>query len=326
MKKAILSFLSAAVLSFGATSQTFPYEHTVLDGTYENLMDPSVVSTDPLWDDFDFTVELGFNFNLFGQTISYITIADPGIQLYSEGKTITLVTPLYGDVCNADTLNLVSTVGYITEGAPGNRIFKVEWKNVGFYAERNLFGTFNNRLNLQVWLYENGNVIEFRYGPYNLPNPELLNEFGGQTLFFAANIPMDGSQSGDLWNISGDVMAPNITWSELANVNPENFLPINLPVNGLIYRFAPAEVISVNETANAEFNLFPSVTSEAINVRFSQAGNHALVIRDISGREVMRQQTTGSQSMFDVSSLPSGAYFVQTTLNGKLAVARFIKQ
>jgi hypothetical protein len=62
----------------------------------------------------------------------------------------------------ANPLN--SPINYELSGSSSNHVLKIEWRNAGFYHDNS-----SNKIDFisfQLWLYEDANNIEMRYGPH----------------------------------------------------------------------------------------------------------------------------------------------------------------
>jgi hypothetical protein len=63
---------------------------------------------------------------------------------------------------------------------------------------------------------------------------------------------------------------------------------------------------------NFEFSMRPNPASDFVNIQLVEGGIHQLILSDISGKQLMKMNASGSVKM-DVSSLPSGVYLVEIT-------------
>jgi hypothetical protein len=73
-------------------------------------------------------------------------------------------------------------------------------------------------------------------------------------------------------------------------------------------------------------SVYPDPANDIITVKISgeKAGNN-LAIMNIEGRKLIDRQITGSSIRIDISSLPSGVYFVQVIGERMVEVGKFIK-
>ena len=327
MLRTLLTLLTAALVT-AVTAQQFPYDLTVLNQPYQNIMDPSTITSGADWDDFDELVDLGFEFILMGDTIETIYINDPGAQVYAVGKTsVSLISPMYADVINADSLEVVSFVGYTVEGLPGDRIFKIEWNNTGLYYEFAANSTYNSRCNWQVWFYENGSIIEFHYGNSSVSDLTYLNEFGGPTAVFIDDLDFK-TGIGNAWALVGNVSNPTTQlFSLLSKEGPGSGLN-GIPSTGTVYRFAPAAPVSVQTITSEQpsLRIWPTLVNDQLTIALDATNTPLCIVRDLSGREIERNLLTNDITILDVSNYRSGVYFVQIQEGVQVATRKFIKE
>jgi hypothetical protein len=73
-------------------------------------------------------------------------------------------------------------------------------------------------------------------------------------------------------------------------------------------------------------SVYPDPANDLITIKISgeKAGNN-LTIMNIEGRKLIDRQITGSSTQIDISTLPSGVYFVRVTNHRTMQVGKFIK-
>jgi hypothetical protein len=311
MKK--LFFIPLVLAVFSLNAQVFPYELTVLNQDYQQLADPNSFTTTPDWDDFDGQADFGFDFNMFGSTINGILISEPSGLIQIGGKgTMNLYSAMYSDLVNADSLEVVSTVGYVVEGEAPNRIAKLEWNNAGLYGEADSLNSFSMRLNYQVWFYEGTNVFEFRYGSNSITDFFFLNEMSAPFIFFVTDLDFATGSAGAAWSLQGDPTNPAIGDVSLdAKLPPNDAFLTSMPSNGTVYRFAPTVASSVSELNAASFKAYPTVFENNINVNSELNGYNVAILRDLTGKEVQRFNVQKGNQSIDLSNLNSGVYLLQ---------------
>ena len=89
----------------------------------------------------------------------------------------------------------------------------------------------------------------------------------------------------------------------------------------------PYDLNVQNITENNAFSIYPNPATDIITVELSgttHGGN--LTIVDIEGQQVITRQITESKTQMDLSSLPSGVYFVRLIGDRTTAVGKFVKQ
>jgi len=173
------------------------------------------------------SVHLPFHFNFCGSSTDSVIIETNGFVVFDKLKTLSLVS-FNNFSSKRDSLrNYVSSINYSVEGAPPNQIFKLEFKNLSL----NEFSYYDN-LSYQIWLYENGNIIEYHIGNSYY---STLSDWTMPVLLGTINQSMNTDQKAFL--ISGDPSAPTGQLisgeSGLENLN-------NIPHEGIIYRLIPS--------------------------------------------------------------------------------------
>ena len=114
-----------------------------------------------------------------------------------------------------------SDVFYKLTGEPGSRIFKLEWKNVGFYREIAEQGTANNYTNFQLWIYEGSSDIEVRFGPNYTPDFDYIHFDNGVLVALSDSIGYLGWGPGQILYLKGPedqvelvtVASPEFVWT-----------------------------------------------------------------------------------------------------------------
>jgi hypothetical protein len=74
-------------------------------------------------------------------------------------------------------------------------------------------------------------------------------------------------------------------------------------------------------------NVYPNPASDFITVDASLIQTKCqLSILNLSGQELIARQITEPKTQIDISSLPSGVYFVRLTSDKTVSTGKFIKQ
>lgn len=133
MKKIISLFL--LVLGISLNAQNCMYDFSVSTGTYQNLTNGTSLNNGMFWDDPNYTIPVGFDFDICGNTYNTIYITDWGYggSVFSEQNPVgalSLIVPISQDIIDLShgTGNSLSPISYKTIGTARNRILKIEWK------------------------------------------------------------------------------------------------------------------------------------------------------------------------------------------------------
>jgi hypothetical protein len=215
----------------------------------------------------------------------------------------------------------LSPVSYQVEGAVGNRIIKFEAKEVGSRHEQAVNpGILVNYVSFQVWLYENSQVIEFRYGPSVMPSDSI---FYGENQGVQNTGPIVGifNETPNDWVecwLQGPVGSPSL-------VSTAQFM-IGTPANGTIYRFNPVSTTSVAEQQlSSQLKAFPNPATDLLQLQLQNNQASALVqLYDLSGREVKRVLMSEMQTTLDISDLAAGMYNLR--MKGAAGSLKIIKK
>lgn len=300
-------------LTFTSRAQEFPYPFSVYNEPFTYLEEATDLTAGELWDDPEFVVPIGFDWTFFGNTISEITLLAPGSQMIGElsgEMTVDLYYPYVADIMNASTEEYVSPITYSLEGTPGDLIFKIEWRNVGFYGEFQQFGSFGNTTNFQMWIYQNGNMLEYRYGDNTIKSPDDIHFFGGPLVLIGDEVSIDGNTWTGLWTIAGDPDNPTVTpMPENIDNLDESYILSGEPASGTVYRFGE-EALNVRETNATDVVLWPNPAQDWLRILSTAPSNYT--IYNTVGQAVRSGQLINDQTDLNIADLESGIYIFTT--------------
>ena len=339
MKKLCLLTLLAVLFSLQAESQSsskpdrkvfhghqategsrgsFTYLFSVLNEPYEDLTGATSLNQNDLWDDPAYTVSIPFPFELNGNPISYVEFFGTGMFFQSATSNPdigTYVFPFEVDLIDRGYVGGVSMspISYKVDGAAGSRILKVEMKNAGSYIEYDALGTTDMYVNLQMWLYETSNRVEFRFGESLISNPAVFYADGGA---------LSGITDYDMVNdvlinghfLGGSAAAPQLNMSDVTLEGT--------PDDGTVYRFSltpPVELVVTGQNANSFCNPDGSATATVTGgtapftylwsngettptITNLDAGVYSVTVTDASG-----ESATGSVTITNVNPLNPNA-------------------
>jgi hypothetical protein len=316
MKQFFILFVWVAFAQMGR-AQTIPYTFIVDQADYVPLTN-AIAANDGVWDDPDITTPLGFQFELWGQPMT-------SIFWYGE-----LTANIVGGLPNADPTPLLisygadlidrgydsgvslSPISYKTEGAPGSRIFKMEWANAGFFEDE----TGDAFTNMQVWLYEGTNNIEIRFGPTQVNDLSVFTDFSGPLIGLMDQYSINAGTFQNLYYLAGPTEHPTLNQVSLSSADTLNATLNDAPGNGLVYRFTTNTVgINTLNSLDQQVRVFPSLATDAISIAFDsditvENSDFRYRITDQLGKNVQGGTMTDALTRVDVSSLPAGAYYV----------------
>jgi hypothetical protein len=226
-------------------SGAFLYSLSVTTDDYTDLTNPIDVNNGEIWDDPEYTVPIGFPFTLNGHDLTHLSFFGFGFLLAAPTSNPDIqvgVFPFEADLIDRGALEEIeslSPIGYQLEGAPGSRIFKLEIKNAGSYYELADNDESTMFINLQLWLYEGSNKVEFRYGPMSIGDEAVF--YGGETGAYIGITDIDGN-SGEVTEahfLSGNAFKPALS-DQLVAVN-------GTPPPGFVYIMSlPSEPLELD--------------------------------------------------------------------------------
>tara|TARA_R110002049_G_scaffold171016_3_gene337613 strand:- start:6194 stop:7189 length:996 start_codon:yes stop_codon:yes gene_type:complete len=330
MKKTLLFIASAFLIALNANSQTYGYATT--SATYTNLVNPTSVNNGMTWDDPDTSISTGFTYQLFGNNYDSLYFGfGLGSYLTPLRNPFAQIIPIIG-LSSADIIDRgafstsqtsLSPISTKVEGASGNRIFKLEFRNAGFYGDLDDDGISTDFINMQLWIYENSGDIEYHFGPSNVSQPLLAYDTVGAVHSLIPNV--------DIFN--GQVSPNSILLEGPAN-NPIAYkdssfrVVTGTPASGTVYRFINGGSVSLKELVkNADqltFEVFPNPAVDfiSLNLELTDLISNVVSIYNMKGQLV---SIKGFEKRINLSDLNQGTYFIEAITNEGRAIAKFVK-
>lgn len=312
------------------------YELSTFTENYSELVGVTSLNQGLAWDGDEFwDIPLGFEMDYLGKKIISIGIFDGALLWIDNGDINGL--DLFGSFL-ADrgilTGSSQSPISYKTEGEIGSRIFKLEWKNVGFSDEISKNDESNDYANIQLWMYESDNIFEFRYGDSEINYPELsYNGSDGPVPYLEHNIDTNTYWAFDTteYIVSGNPLSPELLYftPQTDTVGLQIGLSSDIP-EGTVYRFTP-KITSVFEGGLEDFKiiLYPTLTKNGrITVEFTseQAANTwQFSIVNLQGQVLQQGSLAPYENQLTLhENLPIGNYIITFYGNNLLPVSKRI--
>ena len=287
------------------------YSFSMTTGTYSDLEETISVNNNQPWDDPEYVIPIGFDFDLYDITIDsiYIGIGMGGLvssKIDTNYIAEYLIIPFETDLIDRgiDSVFSQSPISYKLEGTTGNRILKIEWKNAGFYDEMDVLGTLDDYINFQLWLFEETNDIEIHFGPNMITNPEI-NYWGetGATIGLAGMT--DDYEIENAYFLSGEPSNPIIV-DTLVYLN-------GTPSDGTIYKFSKSTTgIEVANLSAVIPKVYPNPTNGIFNIEKITSESSTYKVTDITGKLIQQGMLTGKATVVDLSKNIRGVYFLKT--------------
>lgn len=313
------------------------YSFSVYNNPYEDIENGTSITNDLIWYDFSAQIPIGFNFELFGESISelYIhqNVAAPNILTPAENYVGThpFIIPFGASIVdramddsfsNENEPGGQSNISYIVDGEMGSRIFKMEYNNIGFEEDIWQNGSSIDFVNFQLWFYEDSNVIEIHFGSSNITNFDVdFQEFGGPFIWLIPALSLDedgeGGPNSAIYSLIGNAQNPELIYG-----NELNSLT-GMPQNGTVYRFNPQSMNVSDVLSQDGIKVYPNPTTNHININTDIIINQVVIV-DSSGKIVETIQNPSN--VINLSTLKAGIYYITITYDGTQQTHKVIKK
>lgn len=331
MKK-LISMLALGLLTNtnGAQAQ-MPYNVTTGAQPYTALTGATNInSTTPWTDTTNFSVPLGFNFKIGDKTTNKLNLTGVNILGSDTTGTIAGISFMGTSLVDRGTLDGTSKspIRYSISGVLGKRICKLEFHNAGFGDENSMYSTLDDSLNMQVWLREDSNIIELRFGPSKITHHSDYFFFGGPMLGYVKNMDYKAMSFDKIYLLSGNPTAPTIDSATDVSISYPTLSAY--PDSGTVYRFIPKNIpkSSLNtELAEATTGLkvYPTICTNNLFVENLLPATTYKIISLIGNTKLSGAINNGMNTV-DVSMLPAGMYVMMVKSEDVYNSYKFIKQ
>jgi len=317
MKKTITLSL-ALVCSLFSFAQFAGYQVEIFQEEYNDLISATEVSdSSDQWDDPIYEMPIGFLTEILGYVTNTLSTAGaPGGALLNTsdysgdegaGGFLFYLADLIDQGASGGEY---SPISYITEGEPGNQIFKLEFKNAGFYGDYIYPDTIASFINVQFWLYEADGSWESRIGPNLIVNPENLFEYNngpivGMVLFDTADQ--------DVVYLVNDQVDPAVI--DTISYGNDYLVGIQSPEENTVIRFSRVISSVSNSKTLTGISLFPTLSRSQIQVNIDNdeinLDELSIRIYDLTGRIFYENKSIESgQISVPVEHLTAGQYYL----------------
>jgi len=324
MKKLILGLM--LMLALQANAQYKYYRDSTYTMPFNFLTGATSVNNGQWWDDDLFVVPLGFDFWLFKDSISAVTISGTGAIVTSTADPdnadyVTGIIAHGSDLVDRDTseMSSFSPISYVTTGVAPNRICKIEWANAGFYYAMDA-GQYTDSINFQLWLYETSHLIEVHYGNGNYVSDFSELYDGGPGAFFGIFDSLDLNSPNAacrvMYNFAGNKNTPHLdSLFSLDFAVPPGV--DSSPVAGTVYRFIPKfsgnggalGYTTVSSHVDHQIDYLQTVNELRMDVFSNEP--YQYVLTDINGRMIERGQISRGRKVIHTDQFGSGMYVLK---------------
>ena len=335
MNKIIFLISITSFFYFNSNAQQSLYLE-ILSDTYEEINNPISLSNGNIWDDPEYVVPVGFDFELFGNIQDSLFFGDGlGGNLFMypeevEGKP--MLIPYSDDLVDRGYHSNIaqSDIAYVTEGTVGNRVFKLQWKNAGFYDEISELDSSYSFVNFQLWIYEEDNAIEMRYGTSDIVFPELVFFNGeGPIIGFIDSLQQAGEFFKRFYYLEGSAELPILQTAPAGvDIDTISTFLIGSPPEGIVYRFTDMPVSTSSlDSFNHLISIYPTITRKYLNVTYSDLPYSSILpysIYTLNGQEIVTAMLPPN-GQIELPYLAAGYYYLKIEMpDGKSTSLPFL--
>ncbi len=330
----ILLFSLLSMCFFDVYSQSYNFE--VAQGSYEDLEGSISLNGNMTWDDPDYLIPIGFDFEFFDFQTENLLLTGLGSDIaltLSFEDELPIMIPFGADIIDRGydivlgepTLGSQSNISYLLVGAEGNRILKVEWKNVGFYDELDENGVSNDFANFQLWLYEGSNNFEIHFGESSVNYPEFSFDIGtGPLVLFDPAYNIDWEElSENALVLTGDPSSPELF---IGPINLEDAYLEGMIPNGTIFSFINPTSSTVDQVAtDITIDIFPNPAGDLLNYSFNDFLSEltSVTISNMAGQKIVN--FINPTSPLNISNLNPGMYILTINTTEGIVSKKLIK-
>ena len=325
--KNLIALILLITITVSAQAQ-MPYNFTYKSETYTPLTNGIALSDTNAWDESIYAIPLGYKFQLGNRMVD--TIFLNSFSLISQDTSTQVMDGLVfidadlQDRGALDSSNSKSPISYEISGTKGDRICKIEIANAGFYAERDLYNTMDDYVNIQLWIYEADSKFEMRYGPSQITNPtDYFVSQTGPIVGYADYFNSDES-SGIVYLLSGDYDSPTL---DSFSFSISGYTLSSYPKEGTVYTFTPKKTLGIDRNkVLQDVQIYPTAVRDNLHINLGENTDAEYRIISATGQTTNLYGTMDNRSnMLDLSHLPSGMYILQLSSNGVGGAYRFTK-
>lgn len=323
MKTAL--FFSFFLITGTALSQD-AYIFSTFTDSYTEFSDGTDV-VDEVWLEPQFVIPLGFDYATPGVVSDELTSSGVGgtFSFFDQFQLPETTLGVLEYIVDGAAISgePASTIQYKVIGEPGTQICKVQYSDCAFFNEvYSSEASAQNRMSYQIWLYEGSNAVEIRFGPSDVPQPQLVFDGrDGPRVTFVTGIPFENIDNAVYGTIlEGDPQNP-----VLGDPSPPTSEPPGLnamPESGRVYRFAP-NTTSLNESIAAAIEIYPTLAQNTLIVKSGFNGRRRYQIHGLSGKAVKSGMLPKNGSI-DISTFTRGIYLI--SIEGIKVAQKFVKQ
>ena len=274
MKKRLILLIFSQVLLLSVKAQNFVFSQAAKP--YTEIIGATSIDISKYTD----TIPIGFDILVQGQKSNVIVVSHFGGYFYFPNQLATQFAFFGTELTGGD-------FSYLVEGATGNRIFKLQAKNVGFGHDF----TQQDYINAQVWIYEADNTIEVRYGKSYIQNWDF-------DFYFGLGGPQVGFTNLKLTGGAGLPVTTNVDTARITGA----------PANGKVYIFK-VQNVAIQEYERLDINVYPNPAKSYLVL--TDEVKEAFLYSETGLRLQLTVCKQGEEFIVDVSNVKQGVYWLK---------------
>ncbi|MCU0431582.1 MAG: T9SS type A sorting domain-containing protein, partial [Cytophagaceae bacterium] len=265
------------------------YSFAASTGTYTPISG-TVISTAGFDDESHFNINLPFTMTVNGIEYTSVHVSTNGL-LFDEANFTDIV--LINSLDLGDNASNTASISILTEGVSPNRIFKIQFKDLACVNDANNA----DFVNMQIWLLENGQKIEFHYGNFSVVNQDSYDGESGSLVGILESALVGIYVKGDDSSPISSGIAGNYTL---------------IPAEGKVFTFTPLFPLSTRKAgAGLQFQVFPNPSQGTFQVQLGESIQTASVhVYNTLGNELYTSQLSNTSNTI-TTSLDKGMYVLK---------------
>ncbi|NDC30305.1 MAG: T9SS C-terminal target domain-containing protein [Bacteroidetes bacterium] len=308
------SFATLIIFKIGMCYAQPFFNFNIDSSVYNELNHPYSILPDQYWTpatSSSSNIIMPFNFNFYGIDYNSIWISKNGAVTFFHPQTF-FANRIY--ILNAryreknKNAPYVSSINVQTDTVNNNRVFKVEYNNVGLYESSDT----SDYANFQLWLFEGSNIFEIHIGKIKADTSAWLQSIGPYV-----GIGKDEDKI--------QVLLGGLPQNPKFLTKKDTFL-LSYPAQNTVYRFSPLKS-SLNEIEKYNrFNVYPNPTNDKLTINCNVQIRVKIRVLDVSTlQEVKLFENIQMKSSISLSELKAGMYILQLITENELKNIRVIK-
>lgn len=323
-----LAFAAATLAFTHQAKAQMPYNFAASTVAYQPLTNGTSLNGTNLWDESTtYVIPLGFWFKINGVSTNKVALTGGAFLSADTVGTQNGFGLLSGSIQDRGKFSSESPIRYTTTGTSGSRIFKLEIFNAGFSDEGKNYGTLDDSLNMQVWLYEGSNVVELHYGSSRISH---FNDYFGNVFMmgYLKNFDLSAGTFDKVYVLKGSLTSPTLDSMTMAGMmNPKGFATV--PTSGMTYKFTPKNNTTgiSGPVAASLCRIYPTQVVDQLTIESKTNAPLSYEIVSMNGASLRNGSIASGWEQLDMSALSAGMYIVKLrNTNNEVDVQKFVKQ